>query len=233
MKFPYFVYRLRYLGNHQITRTLPRRFWDRIEIIENSEPLIELQETKKLILQPDETFPEIMTSFSVRKSAAEKLYKASENLPDGMKLAIIEGYRSIQNQQRAWNRKYNVVKSEHPDWSDDQVNQEVGLVVARPNGITNHICGGAVDVMIVDQNNNSLDFGTSYAPADEEGRKNCPMFADGLTDAQKKNRKLLRKAMESAGFVWYPGEWWHYCYGDRMWALYIGRKQCLYGPIYI
>jgi D-alanyl-D-alanine dipeptidase len=123
------------------------------------------------------------------------------------------------------------VKSENPDWSDEEINHEVGLVVARPIGITNHVCGGAVDVMLVNQNNEPLDFGTKYAPVDESGRKKCPMFADDLTDEQKQNRKLLRNRMESVGFVWYPGEWWHYCYGDRMWALYTGQKKCFYGPI--
>lgn len=227
MKLPYFFYQLVSFGNRQITRTLPRSFWNRIEIFENDESLIELQPTEKLILQP----VDIETSFSVRKTVAEKIYMISKNLPSGIKLAVIEGYRSMEKQQRAWDRKYSIVKSEHPDWIDDKINHEVGLIVARPNGITNHICGGAIDAMLVDQNNQPLDFGTKYAPADESGRKKCQMFADDLTDEQKKNRKLLREAMESVGFVWYPGEWWHYCYGDRMWALYTGQKKCFYGPI--
>jgi D-alanyl-D-alanine dipeptidase len=227
MKLPYLIYQVLSLGKTQITRTLPRRFWDRIEIIENNESLIELQTTEKLILQPSD----ISTSFLVRKTVAEKLYKMSESLPDRIKLCVIEGYRSLEKQQRAWDRKYNVVKSENPDWSDEEINHEVGLVVARPIGITNHVCGGAVDVMLVNQNNEPLDFGTKYAPVDESGRKKCPMFADDLTDEQKQNRKLLRNRMESVGFVWYPGEWWHYCYGDRMWALYTGQKKCFYGPI--
>lgn len=35
--------------------------------------------------------------------------------------------------------------------------------------------------------------------------------------------------MEKAGFQNYPFEWWHYCYGDRMWAAYSGKKTCFYG----
>ncbi len=227
MKLPYFFYQILFLGKTQITRTLPRRFWDRIEIIENNESFIELQATEKLILQPSD----ISTSFLVRKTVAEKLHKMSESLPSRIKLCVIEGYRSLEKQQRAWDRKYNIVKSENPDWSDEEINHEVGLVVARPIGITNHICGGAVDVMLVDQNNEPLDFGTEYAPVDESGRKKCPMFADDLTHEQKQNRKLLRNTMETVGFVWYPGEWWHYCYGDRMWAVYTGKIKCFYGPI--
>lgn len=232
MRLPYFAYKILSIGKKQITWTLPRSFWDRVEIEENGELLVELQETRKLILQRSDVLSDMETSFSLRKSVAEKLYRASEKLPEGIKLAVIEGYRSMEKQQRAWNRKYDVVKSENPNWNEEQINQEVGLVVARPGGITNHICGGAVDVMLVDQNNKPLDFGTEYAPADESGRKKCPMFAVDLTDEQKQNRKLLRNRMESVGFVWYPGEWWHYCYGDRMWALYSGRKKCFYGLIH-
>lgn len=106
-------------------------------------------------------------------------------------------------------------------------------VVARPEGISNHVCGGAIDVCLVDEQGVMLDFGTDYAAAGEAGRRMCPMFAPGLTPEQIRNRKMLRRAMESAGFVWYPGEWWHYCYGDRMWAVYSGRTECCYGPVEI
>ena len=34
--------------------------------------------------------------------------------------------------------------------------------------------------------------------------------APGITDAQRDNRQHLREAMERAGFVNYPMEWWHY-----------------------
>jgi D-alanyl-D-alanine dipeptidase len=33
---------------------------------------------------------------------------------------------------------------------------------------------------------------------------------EGLSSLQKHNRRILREAMESAGFVQYPSEWWHY-----------------------
>jgi D-alanyl-D-alanine dipeptidase len=56
-----------------------------------------------------------------------------------------------------------------------------------------------------------------------------PMFAKGLTEEQIANRKILRTAMEKAGFTYYPGEWWHYCYGDQMWAAYMRKKYAVYG----
>ncbi len=46
---------------------------------------------------------------------------------------------------------------------------------------------------------------------------------------QKQNRAILKNAMEKAGFKNYPHEWWHFCYGDRMWSAYSKQKECFYG----
>ena len=37
--------------------------------------------------------------------------------------------------------------------------------------------------------------------------------------------------MERHDFVCYPGEWWHYSYGDQAWAVYRGENAALYGGI--
>jgi D-alanyl-D-alanine dipeptidase len=29
----------------------------------------------------------------------------------------------------------------------------------------------------------------------------------------------------------YPAEWWHYSYGDRMWAAYSNRRTAIYGVL--
>jgi zinc D-Ala-D-Ala dipeptidase len=231
MRIPYLFYRVCSFPHRQIIHVLPRNFWDRVSVFENGESMVELQQSQKLVLKPLENVLGTGTSFRVRKSVAEKLFKASECLPDGFKLAIIEGYRSLEKQKNAWDRKWGVVRNEHPDWSDERVDQEVRLVVARPVGITNHVCGGAVDVALVGPDGVFLDFGTPYAPAEESLRRKVSMFAQTITVEQKINRRILREAMEFAGFVWYPGEWWHYCYGDRMWAVYTGQTKCFYGPV--
>lgn len=64
-----------------------------------------------------------------------------------------------------------------------------------------------------------------------EVQRRFPMLADTIEPAQAANRRILRSVMTTAGFVWYPGEWWHYCWGDRMWAVYSRRSSCPYGPV--
>lgn len=48
------------------------------------------------------------------------------------------------------------------------------------------------------------------------------------TEAQK-NRRLLFWAMSEAGFVNNPTEWWHYSWGDQMWAKLTGGGRAHYG----
>ena len=48
-----------------------------------------------------------------------------------------------------------------------------------------------------------------------------------LTEAEREsrdNRRRLFWAMSEAGFVNYPGEWWHFCYGERLWAQVTGNQ---------
>lgn len=44
-----------------------------------------------------------------------------------------------------------------------------------------------------------------------------------------KYRLLLRRAMERAGFTQYKWEWWHYNYGNQMWAEENGSSNAFFG----
>ena len=46
-----------------------------------------------------------------------------------------------------------------------------------------------------------------------------------------KNRQILAEAMGAAGFTNYPMEYWHWSYGDVMWAELNHKSQAFYGPI--
>ncbi|MFO6135399.1 hypothetical protein ACLBVR_26025, partial [Pseudomonas aeruginosa] len=38
-------------------------------------------------------------------------------------------------------------------------------------------------------------------------------------------------AMLDAGFSNLPSEWWHYDFGDQLWAWHTGATQALFGPV--
>jgi D-alanyl-D-alanine dipeptidase len=57
------------------------------------------------------------------------------------------------------------------------------------------------------------------------------LHAGGITPLQAENRLLLLRTMLEAGFASYYAEWWHYSYGDEIWAWFYGKDDCLFGLI--
>lgn len=43
------------------------------------------------------------------------------------------------------------------------------------------------------------------------------------------HRQLLAEAMAAAGFVRHPNEWWHFSWGDQLWAWARGAGVACYG----
>ncbi len=76
------------------------------------------------------------------------------------------------------------------------------------NGIASHVRGVAVDLTLLDNKNCQLDMGTEF---DDMSIKSSHHLDEiSLTEQQKKNRQILMEIMQSAGFVFYENEWWHY-----------------------
>jgi D-alanyl-D-alanine dipeptidase len=51
-----------------------------------------------------------------------------------------------------------------------------------------------------------------------------------LTEGEaRRNRRLLYWVMAEIGFAANPSEWWHYSYGDQMWARLAGTSSAKYG----
>lgn len=42
---------------------------------------------------------------------------------------------------------------------------------------------------------------------------------------------ILSGALRDVGFINYPGEYWHWSYGDRYWAHHVGEEFALYDTI--
>ena len=46
-----------------------------------------------------------------------------------------------------------------------------------------------------------------------------------------RRRNLLVEVMSRFGFVQHPNEWWHFSYGDQLWAWKNDYKKAIYGRI--
>lgn len=132
----------------------------------------------------------------------------------------------MKEQEYRWAQKLGQNRREHPNMSTPELERLTKSQVADPRtGFGGHQTGGAVDVTLCRSDGTEYDMGTGYSALSPEIKTSSKKIL--LT--QRKNREILKMCMEKAGFINYPNEWWHYCYGDRMWAAYSKRKTCFYG----
>ncbi len=96
---------------------------------------------------------------------------------------------------------------------------DLQIYLADPVRGSIHSFGMAVDLTLIDANGIELDMGTPFDdltvtshPALEE-----KFLAEGVLSNQHiQNRRLLRDAMNHAGFHGINTEWWHFDCGDRL-----------------
>jgi len=83
--------------------------------------------------------------------------------------------------------------------------------VADPAHGSRHNRGCAVDLTLFDRSTGrAVEMPSGY---DEMSERAHPDYAGGTAE-QRKNRELLRSAMEAEGFTVYEYEWWHFDYRD-------------------
>ena len=93
-----------------------------------------------------------------------------------------------------------------------------------------HSTGAAVDLTLATAAGSLLEMGGAI---DAIGAVSEPDYFAYATDPAEQGfhqrRELLRTVMASAGFAQHPNEWWHFSYGDQLWAWRTGQPQALYG----
>ncbi len=106
----------------------------------------------------------------------------------GYKLKIFDAYRPVNVQKKLWDIL--------PDAN----------FIAPPKKGSPHSRGVAVDLTLVDGNNNELDMGTEF---DEFSRLSYHGCFD-ISRESYKNRLLLLGIMTDSGWDFFRNEWWHY-----------------------
>ena len=89
-----------------------------------------------------------------------------------------------------------------------------------------HSTGAAVDVTLVDSTGQTVNMGSAI---DELSPASHPNYftnsADQVEQDYHAHRQMLWDVLRSAGFQRHPGEWWHFCLGDQMWAWLCNQKE--------
>ncbi|GAL22499.1 D-alanyl-D-alanine dipeptidase [Vibrio maritimus] len=169
----------------------------------------------------------------VRESVFDKLLVVARSLPDGIRLVVLDGWRPIHVQEYLYETLINQLKRApiHAEKSLSELSLIARTLVSPPSTNANcpspHQTGGSVDVTLCDSDGRLLDMGTQF---DENSLRSwSSALEDSPETDQAQNRRLLYNAMIEAGFTNLPSEWWHYDYGNQMWANYTGRNKAIYG----
>ena len=133
---------------------------------------------------------------------AEKVALAQQRLSSerpGYHLIIYDAARPLPIQRRMWDKVKGTPNSRY---------------VSNPNrGRGLHNYGAAVDISILDAQDNPLDMGTPvdfFGPEAHITLEDSLVAAGRLTAQQVSNRRLLRRVMREAGLRTIPNEWWHF-----------------------
>ena len=130
----------------------------------------------------------------------------------GLSLKIFDAYRPQQAVDHfvRWAKVMNDTLMKQFYYPDVQKSElfTLGFIASK----SGHTRGSTVDLSIVDvKTNKEVDMGSSY---DFFGEKSHPFYKK-ITEAQMKNRMLLRTIMIKNGFIPYDNEWWHFTLKDE------------------
>lgn len=90
--------------------------------------------------------------------------------------------------------------------------------------------------LIFRNHSETVDMGT---PFDYFGQESETAYYENILESdlngddkkRRENRRILFWAMKKAGIANYPGEWWHFSYGDQEWAANKNEPTALFGEV--
>jgi len=235
---------------------VPVRPWSSIPIAPVDEPL-EMLPSELLRIEPHPyaavgaPYGDGASPFRLRQQVVARLLQAQTCLQQQQpqwRLAIFDAWRPLAVQrfmvEHAIQQECDARGIHHqlPSPERDAVVAEVGRFWAPPCEDPAmpppHSTGAAVDLTLACLDGQLLDLGS---PIDAIGAVSEPdhyrrvaersAAGDGRTRALlfDQRRDLLRQVMEDAGFARHPNEWWHFSWGDQLWAWRTGSPQARYG----
>lgn len=216
-----------------------------IPIADNHEPLVPIPKDVFAFVSPHlyvklgAPYGE-RSPFLLRANVLERLVHAQDLLQSqqpGWHIQIFDAYRPLPVQQfmvsYSFEEQLQLQGLQASDLSSAQeqaiwehVHQFWAEPSLDPTTPPPHSTGAAVDVTFVNSQGQPVPMGS---PIDElSPRSYLNYFAD-RSDSQAQqyhqSRLLLRQVMESAGFCNHPKEWWHFSYGDQLWAWRVNQAH--------
>ena len=182
--------------------------------------------------------PHAIPECHARGEVFERLLRVAAALPGGVRLVVLDSWRPFAVQQYLYDSLSSALAAHYPRAGEAELERLTRQFVSPPSSSREapspHLTGGAVDVTLCDAQGRWLDMGSAF---DEAVPASYTAYFERLAepDARQRrvrdHRRLLYHAMLDAGFSNLPSEWWHYDFGDQLWAWHTGATQALFGPV--
>jgi zinc D-Ala-D-Ala dipeptidase len=176
----------------------------------------------------------------LRESVGRKLQRINARLGEtGLELFLFDAWRPKAVQvffHDVWMPAE--LKHRDPALQGDALLREVEKYWAAPSRDENspapHATGAAVDLTIRWIGGDALWMGSIFDDATPLAhRDRFETLADGQPsysdEEARANRRLLHWMMAEEGFAGHPNEWWHFSWGDQIWARLAGADAAHYG----
>jgi D-alanyl-D-alanine dipeptidase len=177
-----------------------------------------------------------------RTSVVDKLAATNARLAEmGLRLHVFDAWRPLAVQaffHDVWVPE--ALGQRRPDLSEAAIAREVTRYWAAPSADplrpSPHSTGAALDLTLVWEDGEPLFMGglfddpSAVSHTDHFERLEAGADFSFSAEEARANRRLLYWGMAEAGFANYPDEWWHFSFGDQMWAALTGQAAAIYGP---
>ncbi|MFI5425872.1 M15 family metallopeptidase [Aeromicrobium sp. UC242_57] len=152
----------------------------------------------------------------IREAVAHRLVEAQSLLPTALRLVVVDGWRTLEVQQRLIDYY-------------GQLTVDRGFVAAVDSvKVPPHVTGGTADLTLLYQGE-ALALGTDFDDFNRGRRCHVAALEDEPQSVDCLLRRLLYNALLQVGFAPYTQEWWHFSFGDENWASFYGRPGPLFG----
>lgn len=204
-----------------------------ITIAESGEPLDVIPNSENLKQFPiyfEHNVPHAMDTCVARESVIQKLQQAADLLPDHLGIIVLDAWRSRTVQQGVREEIGNIIKVKYPHLSPVEQEELLSKFAApvSPDFISPHLTGGSVDITLFEiETGNWLDMGGDFDEPTE--RSYTSFYEEHPEHPACHNRRLLYSVMMQVGFTNLPTEWWHFDYGNTLWAHYNKQDHAIYG----
>lgn len=164
--------------------------------------------------------------------------------PYELEVYILDAYRPLALQQYIFNEwLQGYYAAEFPELSASDIAARIRTYWAEPpcdiasidhTCTPPHLTGAAIDLTLrckrslrwLDMGNLFDDLSPVSAIDYFETHENLEQTMSFVS--ARNNRRILFWAMSELGFAYHPEEWWHYSYGDQVWAHQYGVAEAIY-----